>query len=42
MQVIRADTYTNELRKTKDQQSETISESKMIYNQTTSRKVLQF
>ena len=33
--VIRVDTYTNELRNTKDRQSETISESNMIWNQTT-------
>ena len=34
MSVIRADTYTNELRNTKDRQSKTISESNMIWNQT--------
>ena len=37
MSVIRADSYINELRNTKDRQSETISESNMIWNQTTSR-----
>ena len=42
MSVIRAGTYTNELRNTKDRQSETISESNMIWNQMTSRKVLEF
>ena len=42
MSVTRADSYTTELENTKDRQSETISDSNMIWNQTTSRKVLEF
>ena len=48
MSVIRAGTFSNELRNTKDRQSETsrqsetISESNMIWNRRTSRKVLEF
>ena len=42
MSVISAGTYTNELRNTKDRQSETISESNMIWNHIISRKVLEF
>ena len=38
--VIHANTCTNELRNTKDRQLETISESNMIWSQTTSCKVL--
>ena len=40
--VIRANTCTNELRNKRDRQLETISESNMIWSQTTSCKVLEF
>ena len=42
MLVISAYTYTNELRNTKDWQSETISESNMIWNLTTLCRVFEF
>ena len=41
MSATRADTYTNELKNTKDRQSETTSESSMIWSLKTSHKVLE-
>ena len=41
MSATRADTYTNELKNTKDRQSETTSESSMIWSLKTSHEVLE-